>query len=123
VPLSEEEQRILQQIERQFYDHDRGLARTIESTTLTRQAARTCRWSAVGFGVGLVVLLLAFASSWILGVVGFCMMLASAVTFARALHRISRYGWEQLSAKARAHRSATTPESLAERLKRRFGGP
>ena len=34
MPLSEDEQRILHEIERRFYEHDPEYAKSIESTTL-----------------------------------------------------------------------------------------
>ena len=49
MPLSEDEQRILQQIEAQFYANDPQLAQQVSETTLYRHASRNIKWAAVGF--------------------------------------------------------------------------
>ena len=49
MPLSEDEQRILQEIEQQFYEHDPALAGEIGSTTLYKHAGRNLKWAALGF--------------------------------------------------------------------------
>ncbi len=57
MPLSEDEQRILQEIEAQFYANDPQLAQQVSETTLYRHASRNIKWAALGFVVGFVVLL------------------------------------------------------------------
>src|SRR5581483_5663715 len=56
MPLSEDEQRILQEIEAQFYANDPHLAQQVSETTLYRHSARNIKWAALGFVVGFVVL-------------------------------------------------------------------
>ena len=75
MPLSEDEQRILQEIEAQFYANDPQLAQQVSETTLYRHASRNIKWAALGFVVGFVVLLTSFASSLFFGFVGFLAML------------------------------------------------
>jgi hypothetical protein len=101
VPLSEDEQRILSEIERRFYESDPKTAHQFSTTTLYRHAGRNCKWAAVGFVIGLVFLLATFASSPILGVVGFAMMLASAIFFERNLRKMGRASWHDLTAAMR----------------------
>jgi hypothetical protein len=122
VPLSEEEQRILSQIEQQFYAHDRELAHSISSETLVRHLARNCRWAAGAFVIGLVVLLLAFASSWVLGLFGFAVMLAAAVVFVQNLRKMGQHGLEQLRAQLRSRQRNDDGrfDALRERWNRRF---
>src|SRR3954447_4841605 len=90
VPLSEDEQRILSEIERRFYESDPKTAHQFSTTTLYRHAGRNCKWAALGFVAGLVLLLVSFASSLILGVLGFAIMLASAIVFERNLRKMGR---------------------------------
>src|SRR5439155_4263973 len=61
MPLSEDEQRILQEIEAQFYANDPQLAQQVSETTLYRHASRNIKWAALGFVVGFIVLLTSFA--------------------------------------------------------------
>ena len=98
VPLSEDEQRILHEIERQFYEQDPAFARQVGSTTVYSHAGRNLTWAAAGFVLGLVVMLLSFASSLVIGVIGFGVMFACAVVFERNLRRMGKAGWSALSA-------------------------
>ena len=53
MPLSEDEQRILQQIEQQFYATDPDLAGEIGNHSLYTHCLRRMRWAAAIFVVGL----------------------------------------------------------------------
>jgi hypothetical protein len=97
VPLSEDEQRILHEIERQFYEQDPAFARQVGSTTVYSHAGRNLKWAAAGFAVGLVVMLFSFATSLVLGVIGFGVMFACAVVFERNLRRMGKAGWSSLT--------------------------
>ncbi len=121
MPLSEDEQRILHEIEQRFYANDPQSAKRIESTTLPRYLARNCRWAALGFLVGLVVLLVSFASSWVLGIFGFVVMLAGAIVFTQNLRRMGQHGWKQLTTSVRAKQVNEALGESRRRLRRRFG--
>ena len=56
MPLSEDERRILSEIEQQLYETDPGLAHEVSSTTVFSHGFRHIRLAAAGFVVGLVVL-------------------------------------------------------------------
>ena len=121
MPLSEDEERILNEIEQGFYQRDPESARRIGATTLPRYLARNCRWSLLGFLGGLCILVVSFASSWVLGVVGFVVMTVTAIILVQNLRRMGRHGWQQFT----AHRD---PRPLSERygdttrrLRRRLG--
>jgi hypothetical protein len=121
VPLSEDEERILNQIEQGFYQRDPQSAKRIGDTTLPRYLARNCRWSLLGFLCGLVILLVSFASSWILGVVGFVVMTAAAIVFVQNLRRMGRHGWQQFRARRDPRPFAERYEETTRRLRRRMG--
>jgi hypothetical protein len=85
VPLSEEEQRILHEMEQKLYENDRGFvnrARTPHSF-----ASRSLRWSVAIFSVGLAVLILSFRSSLLLATFGFLVMLLASLLFERSLRQ------------------------------------
>jgi hypothetical protein len=119
VPLSEDEQRILQEIERQFYEHDPEFARQVGNSTLTANNGRNLRWSVVGFVSGLVLMLASFASSLLLGFAGFVIMLACAVSFERSLRRMGK-GWAMPSGARRATQIKSSAGDFRERLRNRF---
>ena len=58
MPLSEEEQKILKEIEAQLNATDPALVEQVSRTTLYRHSARMIRWAALGFLGGLVLLVL-----------------------------------------------------------------
>lgn len=98
MPLSEDEQRILSEIERSFYENDPAFAKQVGSTTVYSHARRNLKWAAVGFVAGLAVMVTSFASSVLLGAVGFVIMFGSAVAFERNLRRMGKAGWQSVTA-------------------------
>lgn len=98
MPLNEEEQRILREIEQQFYESDPAFAREVGSTTVYRHAGRNLKWAALGFVVGVVVLVATLPISALLAFIGgFLVMLASAFWFVQNLRRLGRAGWQQVT--------------------------
>jgi hypothetical protein len=102
VPLSEDEQRILSEIEDQLYESDPELAREVGSTTVYSHASRNLRWAVFGFVIGLTVMVLTLAVSFWLAFVGFAIMLAAALYFEQNARKLGRVGIEQLSQSMRA---------------------
>ncbi len=97
VPLSEDEQRILSEIEQQLYESDPALAREVGSTTVYSHASRNLRWAILGFLVGLAVMIFTLTTSFWLAFVGFAIMLAAALYFEQNARRLGRAGLQQLS--------------------------
>jgi len=119
VPLSEDEQRILQEIEQQFYEHDPALAGEIGSTTLYKHAGRNLKWAAFGFVAGLAVVI-AFLANLLVAFVGFLVMLTCAVIFERNLRKLGRAGWQQMTESMRAGNLREHFGDAGNRLRRRF---
>jgi hypothetical protein len=97
VPLSEDEQRILHEIEQQFYESDPAFAREVAKTTVYRHAGRNLKWAALGFFLGFALLIASFTYNQILGFGGFLVMLGCAFVFERNLRKMGRAGWKQVS--------------------------
>jgi tetrahydromethanopterin S-methyltransferase subunit B len=97
VPLSEDEQRILSQIEQQLYESDPELAREVGSTTVYSHAARNLKWAVFGFVVGLVFMVATLSITFWLAFLGFVIMLAAALYFEQNARRLGRAGMQQLS--------------------------
>lgn len=121
MPLSEDEKRILNQIEQRLYEQDPASAERISSTTLSRYLARNCKWATVAFVAGLVVLVVGFSSSWFVGVVGFGIMVAAAFVFTRDLRRMGRHGWQQLASGVKDGSVGGVVGDTGRRIRRRFG--
>jgi hypothetical protein len=122
VPLSEDEQRILSEIEQQLYQSDPALARDIADTTIYSHAYRNLKWSLLGFVAGLVALVLTLGTSYLLAFGGFLIMLVSALAVERNARRLGKAGMQQMtqSMKAAGLRDALGNSSarLRDRLRR-----
>lgn len=75
MPLDDREQKILAEIERQFYEEDPELARAVENIDSTPMAK--VRLAILGAVVGLAVILLFFARYTVVALVGFAVLIAS----------------------------------------------
>ena len=120
MPISEDEQRILHEIEQQFYESDPAFAREVGKTTLYRHAGRNLKWAAAGFFCGFLLLIVAFASSLVLGFAGFLVILASAIVFERNLRKMGRAGWQQVTGNMKAHNLRESLGDAGRRLRKRF---
>ena len=120
MPLSEDEQRILHEIERRFYESDPAFANQVSQTTLYRHAGRNCKWAAVGFLGGLVLLLWGFAQTLWLGAAGFAVMLFCALVIDRNLRKMGRAGWQQMTESIRARNMGDLFGDTRKRLRERF---
>jgi hypothetical protein len=86
VPLSEEELRLLEQMERALVEEDPKLASTLRGTSMQRAARRRAVVAGVVFVIGLALLTGGvIASQPIIGIVGFVVMLAAATIGVTAL--------------------------------------
>lgn len=97
MPLSEDEQRILRQIEEQFYESDPKFAQQVGSASLYRHALRKVRWAALTLVIGLVFLIATLQVHFLLSFVGFLVMLGSAFVIERNLRTVGRIGIQDLA--------------------------
>lgn len=87
MPLSEEEQRILHEMEQKLYEHDRGFAHRVRADRSRHAANRSLRWALVLLIVGFAILILTFRSSLLFGTIGFLVMLLAAFLVDRSIGR------------------------------------
>jgi hypothetical protein len=121
VPLSEDEQRILHEIEQQFYETDPALARAVGSTTLYRHAFRNLKYATGLFLVGVLVLVFALVSvGFVASFVGFLVMLGAALWFERNARRLGRAGLQQVTASMKSSGLREMFGSTRNRMRDRF---
>lgn len=89
MPLDERERRILEEIERQFYEEDPKLFQTVRNTSLVTVARRNVRRASVGLVLGLVVMLATFTRYPLVALVGFGVMVISAWVLVTTFRRRS----------------------------------
>lgn len=100
MPLDDKEQRILAEIERQFYEEDPELARAVQK--IERPSRVGVKLSLVGVLAGLAIIIAYISILWV-AVTGFVLLVASATSLVNAL-RIR--GWSP--------DGSETDDSLAE---------
>ncbi|SER48180.1 Protein of unknown function [Propionibacterium cyclohexanicum] len=90
MPLSDEEQRMLKELEASLVADDPRLAHTLGSSRSPRQVhGRRAGLAGLGFLVGLVLLVAGIQTMWVISVIGFVVMLGCAVLALGAWHRAS----------------------------------
>ncbi len=115
MPLSEDEQRILHEMEQKLYEHDRGFADRVRGA---RTLHRPLRWSVGIFIAGLAIVVLSFSTSLLLATFGFLIMVFAALLFERGARQA--FGSEA-DALARAARTRSLDLStMGRRLRSRF---
>lgn len=94
MPLSEHEQRMLEQMERALYAEDPKFASALEGSGLRTYTRRRVYLAMAGFlvGVGLLMAGVIAVRFWIISVVGFLVMLGCAVLTVTGWRRAARPG-------------------------------
>jgi hypothetical protein len=82
MPLDDNEQKILAEIERQFYEEDPELARAVKK--IERPARVGVRLSILGIIAGLAIVIAYVSITWI-AVIGFAVLVSSATSLVNAL--------------------------------------
>lgn len=120
MPLSEEEQRILHEMEEKLYEHDRAFADRVSTKSQRRPHGRSGRGWVVAFVLGFVLLLVSFGSSVLLGSLGFLIMLVATLAFVNRARSSDSPGFARLFGSRRAGVGDEWSE-MRRRLRSRFG--
>ena len=120
VPLSPEEQKILQEIEKSFYEHDPQFSRKVSESTIYLVAGRNLKWAALGFVAAFAFTIWSFTASLILGVLGFLVMLGCAFFFERNLRKMGKAGWQSLTSTLRSGGLGGRVNGATKRFRDRF---
>jgi hypothetical protein len=83
MALDDHEQKILAEIERQFYEEDPELARAVRQ--IAKPSRIGVRLALVGVVAGLTIVIAFFASSTLVAFLGFAVLVGSAATLATGL--------------------------------------
>jgi len=82
MPLDDKEQRILEEIERRFYEEDPELARAVKK--IERPSRIGVRLALLGVVAGLVIIIAYVSVTWV-AAIGFALLVASATALVNAL--------------------------------------
>ena len=105
MPLSDHEQRILAELEESLVRQDPQFAERVRSETVYRHAGRYCKWAALGFVVGIAILVAFYPRSVAVGFLGVALMFVCAVVFERNLRRMGKAGWHDLTSSLQRNRA------------------
>lgn len=97
MPLSEDEERILNEIESHLYESDPSLAREVAETTVYTHALRNIKWATFGLVVGVVIMVLLLSTWFLLSFGGFLIMLGSLLFLERNARQLGRAGLGQVT--------------------------
>ncbi|WP_101524162.1 DUF3040 domain-containing protein [Nocardioides houyundeii] len=136
MPLSEEELRLLEQMERALVEEDPKFAHTLRGTAFQRAARRRAVVAGLVFALGVVILMTGVIVPLpVVGVVGFVIMLASATIAVTSLRtpqtaatpsapfRETRQGFSVVDGGRKRRRSGGTAKpsgSFTERMEARW---
>jgi Protein of unknown function (DUF3040) len=97
MPLSEHEQKILAELEESLSKQDPRFAKSVQSKNVYAHSGRRVRWGIAGFIAGLLILVLCFSNSVLLGLLGVAIMFVSAVVVERNARRLGRASWQDIT--------------------------
>jgi hypothetical protein len=121
MPLSEDEQKILREIEAQLNATDPQLVDQVSRTTVYRHAGRNIRLSLLATILGLVLVITQFTNSTLLAVVGFVIMLGSLLVVSDNLKRMGKASLHDLFGFRAGVNRPGFVESIRERFRREPG--
>ncbi|MGW0859303.1 DUF3040 domain-containing protein [Streptomyces sp. NPDC002690] len=121
MPLSEHEQRMLEQMERALYAEDPKFATALEGSGLRTYTRRRVYQAVAGFLVGIALLMAGMVAQQIwIGVVGFLVMLGCAVLAVTGWRRAPKPGEQpQRGTPAAGHRPRQR-RSVMNRIEQRW---
>jgi heme A synthase len=124
MPLSEHEQRLLEEIEQALYAEDPKFASSVRSARPRNRARTMLVLSVAGALIGLAVVLVGLTRNLtVLGVVGFVLIVASCVGAVTALRGPSQSGpltVKGLPGNASQQKSQGLRTKMEDRMRRRF---
>ena len=97
MPLSEDEERILSQMEERLSETGPRLVREVSETTLYTQPLRSMKWAVGGFVAGVGLMVATLSTSYLLAFLGFLVMLGSALRLERNARQVGRTGLRQVA--------------------------
>ncbi|GGT52335.1 membrane protein [Streptomyces kurssanovii] len=121
MPLSEHEQRMLEQMERALYAEDPKFATALEGSGLRTYTRRRVYQAVAGFLVGIALLMAGMVAQQIwISVVGFLVMLGCAVLAVTGWRKAPKPGEQQQTAGGHGRRQSHQRRSVMDRIEQRW---
>ncbi|MEV1082986.1 DUF3040 domain-containing protein [Streptomyces sp. NPDC002814] len=121
MPLSEHEQRMLEQMERALYAEDPKFATALEGSGLRTYTRRRVYQAVAGFLVGIALLMAGMVAKQVwLSVVGFLVMLGCAVLAVTGWRKAPKPGEQPAAGAQPASRQGRQRRSMMDRIEQRW---
>ncbi|MEU3652653.1 DUF3040 domain-containing protein [Streptomyces sp. NPDC032161] len=121
MPLSEHEQRMLEQMERALYAEDPKFATALEGSGLRTYTRRRVYQAVAGFLVGIALLMAGMVAQQIwIGVVGFLVMLGCAVLAVTGWRKAPKPGEHPAADVGGANRRPKQRRTVMDRIEQRW---
>jgi hypothetical protein len=124
MPLSEHEQRLLDEIEQALYAEDPKFASSVRSARPRNRARTMLALAVVGVLAGLAAVIIGLATTYIaVGVLGFVLIVGSCVLAVSALRGPSQSGPISMTERSGTNRNAKPnglKTKMEDRMRRRF---
>ncbi|MER5595753.1 DUF3040 domain-containing protein [Streptomyces sp. NPDC002265] len=121
MPLSEHEQRMLEQMERALYAEDPKFASALEGSGLRTYTRRRVYQAVAGFLVGIALLMAGMVAKQVwLSVVGFLVMLGCAVLAVTGWRKAPKPGEQPAGAGQQPRRQTRAKRSMMDRIEQRW---
>ncbi|MFE9018266.1 DUF3040 domain-containing protein [Streptomyces sp. NPDC007808] len=121
MPLSEHEQRMLEQMERALYAEDPKFASALEGSGLRTYTRRRVYQAVAGFLVGIALLMAGMVAKQVwLSVVGFLVMLGCAVLAVTGWRKAPKPGEQPSDGGPHARRQPRQKRSMMNRIEERW---
>ncbi|GAA3480712.1 MULTISPECIES: DUF3040 domain-containing protein [Streptomyces] len=121
MPLSEHEQRMLEQMERALYAEDPKFATALEGSGLRTYTRRRVYQAVAGFLVGIALLMAGMVAQQIwISVVGFLVMLGCAVLAVTGWRKAPKPGEQQAAGGGSERRQSKPRRTVMNRIEQRW---
>lgn len=92
MPLSENEEKILADIEANIRRSDPGLAQHVEQNTIYRHSGRRILFSVLGLLAFLAIIIISFTKAWYISFIAFGVMVVIGISLVDHVVKISKAG-------------------------------
>ncbi|HKC29079.1 MAG TPA: DUF3040 domain-containing protein [Jatrophihabitans sp.] len=124
VPLSDHEQRLLDEIEQALYAEDPKFAASVRSARTRSRTRRSALLCVLGVAAGLALVLVGLiANLVVLSVIGFVLLVGACGYAVQLLRGRNRGSAARSGGGTRAPRQGGLKDRMEERLRRRFDDP
>ena len=103
MPLSDEEERILSEMEDHLNESDPDLVREVSETTVYTKSLRSLKWSGLAFLTGVILMVATLSVSFFLAFAAFLVMLGAALAIERSARQLGRTGLQQVAQSSRGN--------------------